>query len=327
MFSSNFNNLYMADFLPKINRNIKKPVRKNPVPITPKIIDDYYYANLKELTNKKKEENTQNEKCPEINGNEKIDKKQEENIQNEKCPEIDEKKIIDTKQEENIQNEKCPEIAENRLNIIPKNIFDAYDDKISKIGKVEGDLIETKIPCKPMININSSKFYMKKYCKKKNSIPENDEEEDSSDNSLEIEKWEPRLDDKYTLLAERKSSNKKKMIQNKDAKNVADNSKPDKFIKKKKKVGISSRNKYCDKISLHNSNKRIKFDLFKDKDRGFNDLWIKCLPEYPNDKDAISDEEDKEVAKQYCLDELEEGIKIIKEAGLKNVINNAKYWK
>ena len=48
-----------------------------------------------------------------------------------------------------------------------------------------------------MINSFSSKYYMKKYTKKINLIPEEDEEEDSSYNSLEIGKSKPIPDDKY----------------------------------------------------------------------------------------------------------------------------------
>ena len=52
--------LNIAEILARVNLNIKKPIRNNPVQITPKISDDYYSI-IKELFNKKEDENIPND--------------------------------------------------------------------------------------------------------------------------------------------------------------------------------------------------------------------------------------------------------------------------
>ena len=95
---------------------------------------------------------------------------------------------------------------------------------------------------------------------------------------------------------------------------------------KKKKPVHSTRRIYFSNFNLFKSKGSSEsFMIFRDKDIGIYEYWQAHIHETNNDEDIETDEDQKNVARNFSIGEVKEGIEYIKNNGLDSFINFNRY--
>ena len=95
---------------------------------------------------------------------------------------------------------------------------------------------------------------------------------------------------------------------------------------KKRKPVHSTRRIYSSIFFLYKNKKEPeKFMVFRDKDIGIYEYWQAHIHETHNDEDVETDEEQKNVAKNFCIREVREGLEFIKNNGDDAFVNFHRY--
>ena len=96
-------------------------------------------------------------------------------------------------------------------------------------------------------------------------------------------------------------------------------------ILKKKKIIYSTKKELFVFVSLFNDKgEEKKFPFFKDNDIGISHYWQAKIIDSQIDEDYETDEEQKNVAKYYCIKELKEAFQVIFNKGNK-IVQNTKF--
>ena len=95
---------------------------------------------------------------------------------------------------------------------------------------------------------------------------------------------------------------------------------------KKRKPIHSTRRIYSSNFVLHKKKGITEnFMIFRDKDIGIYEYWQTHIHEAHNDEDVETDEEQKEVAHNFCISEVKEGFEYIKNNGNEAFVNFNRY--
>jgi hypothetical protein len=96
-------------------------------------------------------------------------------------------------------------------------------------------------------------------------------------------------------------------------------------ILKKKKIVYSTKKDIFVFASLFNDKgEEKKFPLFKDSDIGISHYWQAKIVDSQIDEDYETDEEQKNVARYYCIKELKEAFQVLFNKGNK-IVQNTKF--
>ena len=96
-------------------------------------------------------------------------------------------------------------------------------------------------------------------------------------------------------------------------------------ILKKKKIIYSTKKELFVFVSLFNDKgEEKKFPLFKDSDIGISHYWQAKIVDSQIDEDYETDEEQKNVARYYCIKELKEAFQVLFNKGNK-IVQNTKF--
>jgi hypothetical protein len=95
---------------------------------------------------------------------------------------------------------------------------------------------------------------------------------------------------------------------------------------KKRKPVHSTRRIYSSNFFLYkNKNDQEGFMVFRDKDIGIYEYWQAHIHEAHNDEDVETDEEQKNIARNFCISEVREGLEYIKNNGDNAFVNFHRY--
>ena len=95
---------------------------------------------------------------------------------------------------------------------------------------------------------------------------------------------------------------------------------------KKRKPVHSTRRIYSSNFFLYKNKKNQKnFMVFRDKDIGIYEYWQAHIHEAHNDEDVETDEEQKNIARNFCISEVKEGLEYIKNNGNDAFVNFHRY--
>ena len=95
---------------------------------------------------------------------------------------------------------------------------------------------------------------------------------------------------------------------------------------KKRKPVHSTRRIYSSNFFLYKNKKNSEnFMVFRDKDIGIYEYWQAHIHEAHNDEDIETDEEQKNIARNFCISEVKEGLEYIKNNGNDAFVNFHRY--
>ena len=95
---------------------------------------------------------------------------------------------------------------------------------------------------------------------------------------------------------------------------------------KKRKPVHSTRRIYSSNFFLYKNKKNPEnFMVFRDKDIGIYEYWQAHIHEAHNDEDIETDEEQKNIARNFCISEVKEGLEYIKNNGNDAFVNFHRY--
>ncbi len=223
----------------------------------------------------------------------------------------------------------------NSKNEIFKNI-NSNEEKLflENNSKILFNISKENINKKPSLTSLESKNFLEQYKEKTKFLPYDELLKFQEDHLLiPIDKMN---NERFKILSIQKLKDKKKTLFKSAKKFIEDENnifqkaieKAEEYaLLKKKKIVYSTKKDLFIFIPFYNKNfQEKKFPLFKDKDIGIYEYWQAHIQNSEIDEDFDSEDEQIELAQNYCLKEMKESINNIKNYGL-CIVSNLKYFK
>jgi hypothetical protein len=223
----------------------------------------------------------------------------------------------------------------NSKNEIFKNI-NSNEEKLflENNSKILFNISKENINKKPSLTSLESKNFLEQYKEKTKFLPYDELLKFQEDHLLiPIDKMN---NERFKILSIQKLKDKKKTLFKSAKKFIEDENnifqkaieKVEEYaLLKKKKIVYSTKKDLFIFIPFYNKNfQEKKFPLFKDKDIGIYEYWQAHIQNSEIDEDFDSEDEQIELAQNYCLKEMKESINNIKNYGL-CIVSNLKYFK
>ena len=223
----------------------------------------------------------------------------------------------------------------NSKNEIFKNI-NSNEEKLflENNSKILFNISKENINKKPSLTSLESKNFLEQYKEKTKFLPYDELLKFQEDHLLiPIDKMN---NERFKILSIQKLKDKKKTLFKSAKKFIEDENnifqkaieKAEEYaLLKKKKIVYSTKKDLFIFIPFYNKNfQEKKFPLFKDKDIGIYEYWQAHIQNSEIDEDFDSEDEQIELAQNYCLKEMKESINNIKNYGL-YIVSNLKYFK
>ena len=223
----------------------------------------------------------------------------------------------------------------NSKNEIFKNI-NSNEEKLflENNSKILFNISKENINKKPSLTSLESKNFLEQYKEKTKFLPYDELLKFQEDHLLiPIDKMN---NERFKILSIQKLKDKKKALFKSAKKFIEDENnifqkaieKAEEYaLLKKKKIVYSTKKDLFIFIPFYNKNfQEKKFPLFKDNDIGIYEYWQAHIQNSEIDEDFDSEDEQIELAQNYCLKEMKESINNIKNYGL-YIVSNLKYFK
>ena len=223
----------------------------------------------------------------------------------------------------------------NSKNEIFKNI-NSNEEKLflENNSKILFNISKENINKKPSLTSLESKNFLEQYKEKTKFLPYDELLKFQEDHLLiPIDKMN---NERFKILSIQKLKDKKKTLFKSAKKFIEDENnifqkaieKAEEYaLLKKKKIVYSTKKDLFIFIPFYNKKfEEKKFPLFKDKDIGIYEYWQAHIQNSEIDEDFDSEDEQIELAQNYCLKEMKESINYIKNYGF-SIVSNMKNFK